>query len=49
MLVWMVKNGEFGAGSGKGFYDWHDPRNPKPRKLSKYIINSAEDMVHQIR
>lgn len=48
MLVRMVKNGEFGASSGKGFYDWSDPRNPRPRKLAQYIINTAEDMMHQI-
>ena len=49
MLVGMVKNGEFGASSGKGFYDWHDPRNPKPRKLTEYIINTAEDMTDTLK
>lgn len=49
MLVQMVKNGEFGASSGKGFYDWSDPRHPRPRKLAQYIINTAEDMTQQIR
>ncbi|MEE4263005.1 MAG: 3-hydroxyacyl-CoA dehydrogenase family protein [Desulfobacteraceae bacterium] len=48
MLVSMVKDGEFGASSGKGFYDWSDPRRPRPRKLSRYIIDSAEDMTGQI-
>ncbi len=36
LLMRMVKNGEFGASSGKGFYDWSDPRNPKARDLSHY-------------
>jgi len=48
MLVRMVKNGEFGASSGKGFYDWRDPRNPRPRKLSEYIIRSAENMTQNV-
>ena len=45
MLMRMVKNKEFGAGSGKGFYDWSDPRNPRPRKLAQYIITNAENMT----
>ncbi len=49
MLVSMVKNGEFGASSGKGFYDWTDPRRPRARKLSRYTIDSAEDMTGQIK
>ena len=49
MLMRMVKNGEYGAGSGKGFYDWSDPRNPRPRKLSKYIIKNAEDMTENVK
>jgi 3-hydroxyacyl-CoA dehydrogenase len=49
MLISMVKNGEFGASSGKGFYDWSDPRHPRARKLSRYIIDSAEDMTGQIK
>ena len=48
-LMRMVKNGEFGASSGKGFYDWSDPRNPKPRDLSQYVIGAAEDMTDQIK
>jgi 3-hydroxybutyryl-CoA dehydrogenase len=48
MLIGMVKNGEYGASSGKGFYDWRDPRNPKPRKLSEYIIGTAEDMTRKV-
>jgi 3-hydroxyacyl-CoA dehydrogenase len=42
MLMRMVKNGEFGASSGKGFYDWSDPRNPRARDLSEYVIKTAE-------
>jgi 3-hydroxyacyl-CoA dehydrogenase len=48
MLIRMVKNGEFGAGSGKGFYDWSDPRNPRPRKLAEYVIGTAEDLVQKM-
>ena len=49
MLISMVKNGEFGAGSGKGFYDWSDPRHPKARDLSHYVVGSAEDMTDQLK
>jgi len=49
MLIRMVKNGEFGASSGKGFYDWSDPHNPKPRQLTQYIIGNAEDMVQKVK
>ena len=45
LLIRMVKKGEYGAGSGKGFYDWSDPRNPKARDLSDYVIGTAEDMT----
>jgi 3-hydroxybutyryl-CoA dehydrogenase len=48
-LMRMVKNGEYGAGSGKGFYDWSDPRNPKPRDLSHYVVGAAEDMTAPIK
>ncbi len=48
-LIRMVKNGEFGASTGKGFYDWSDPRNPKARDLSEYVVSSAEDMTDQIK
>ncbi|UCD77230.1 MAG: 3-hydroxyacyl-CoA dehydrogenase family protein [Desulfobacterales bacterium] len=48
-LMRMVKNGEYGASSGKGFYDWSDPRNPKARDLSHYVIGSAEDMTAQLK
>jgi 3-hydroxybutyryl-CoA dehydrogenase len=47
-LMRMVKNGEFGASSGKGFYDWADPRNPRARDLSKYVVRSADDMTEQV-
>jgi len=29
----MVTLGLLGAKTGKGFYDWSDPRNPKPLDL----------------
>ena len=49
MLMRMVKSGEYGAASGKGFYDWSDPHNPRPRKLSQYIIATAENMTDTVR
>ncbi|UCF90801.1 MAG: 3-hydroxyacyl-CoA dehydrogenase family protein [Desulfobacterales bacterium] len=49
LLMRMVKNGEFGASSGKGFYDWSDPRNPKARDLSRYVVGAAEDMTGQLK
>ena len=48
-LMRMVKNGEFGASSGQGFYDWSDPRNPKARDLSHYVIGTAEDMLDPLQ
>lgn len=45
LLVQMVKNGELGASTGKGFYDWSDPRNPKPRDLSHYRIGTVDDLT----
>lgn len=47
-LIRMVKNGELGASSGKGFYDWSDPRNPKARDVSKYVIGTAEEMLNSL-
>ena len=49
LLMRMVKNGEYGASSGKGFYDWSDPRNPKARDLSEYVVSSAEDMTAPLK
>ena len=48
-LMRMVKNGEYGASSGKGFYDWSDPRNPKARDLSQYVISTAEDLTDTLK
>jgi 3-hydroxyacyl-CoA dehydrogenase len=48
VLVRMVKNGEFGATTGQGFYDWSDPRNPKPRDLSEYVITNADQMTELV-
>ena len=48
-LMSMVKNGELGASSGKGFYDWSDPRNPKARDLPQYVIGTAEDMTDKLK
>ncbi len=47
-LISMVKKGENGLSSGKGFYDWSDPRNPKARDLSEYVIATAEDMTDKV-
>lgn len=49
MLIRMVKNGEYGASSKKGFYDWSDPRNPEPRDLSAYVVGGAEDMIGAVK
>jgi 3-hydroxyacyl-CoA dehydrogenase len=49
LLVRMVRNGEFGAGSGKGFYDWSDPRKPAPRDLSHYLAGTAEQMTAALK
>ena len=49
LLMRMVKNGEYGAGNGTGFYDWSDPRNPKARDFSGYLVGNAEDMTGSIR
>lgn len=48
-LMRMVKDGEYGASSGKGFYDWSDPRNPKARDMSKYVIGSVEEMLEHLK
>jgi 3-hydroxybutyryl-CoA dehydrogenase len=45
LLMRMVKNGEYGASSKKGFYDWTDPRNPKPRDLSACVVETVEDLT----
>ncbi len=45
LLIRMVKNGEFGAATGTGFYDWSDPRKPAPRDLAHYVVGSAEHMT----
>ena len=49
ILVRMVNNGEMGAGTGKGFYDWSDPRNPKGRDMSQYVVGTAEDMTGHVK
>jgi 3-hydroxybutyryl-CoA dehydrogenase len=48
-LIRMVKNGDYGASSGKGFYDWSDPRNPKARDMSHYVVGSVEDMADSLK
>jgi 3-hydroxybutyryl-CoA dehydrogenase len=49
LLIRMVQNGELGASSGKGFYDWSDPRNPKPRDLSHYVATTTEQMLEHVK
>jgi 3-hydroxyacyl-CoA dehydrogenase len=48
LLVRMVKNGEYGASNQKGFYDWSDPRHPKPRDLSAYVVANAGDLTDAV-
>ena len=49
LLMRMVKNGEYGASNKKGFYDWSDPRHPKPRDLSAYVVGNAEDLTDALK
>lgn len=49
MVARMVKNEEWGSTKGKGFYDWTDPRNPKPRDLSQYQLTSADAVLEAIK
>ena len=49
LLVRMVQRGEHGASTGKGFYDWSDPRNPRARDISELGIRSAEDMLAAVK
>ena len=49
LLVQMVKNKEYGSATGKGFYDWSDPRNPKARDLSCYQIKTADDWIKVLK
>lgn len=49
LLVRMVKSGEHGANTGKGFYDWSDPRNPKARDLSHLVTTTAEQLIELIK
>lgn len=48
MLMRMVKNGEYGSSSGKGFYDWTDPRNPKARDLSSYQLTTVDSTLDHV-
>jgi 3-hydroxyacyl-CoA dehydrogenase len=49
LLVQMVKNKEFGSATGKGFYDWSDPRNPKARDFSHYEVKAVEDLTRLLK
>ena len=41
--------GDHGANTGKGFYDWSDPRKPKARDMSAYVVGTAEDMLATLK
>lgn len=45
ILARMIRAGELGANTGKGFYDWSDARNPKPRDLSHYQIHTVDHLL----
>jgi 3-hydroxybutyryl-CoA dehydrogenase len=49
ILMRMVNAGENGASTGMGFYDWSEPRNPKPRDLSHYIVETADDILANLK
>jgi len=49
LLARLVKEGSFGAATGKGFYDWTDRKNPKARDFSNWVIGTAEDITAQLR
>ncbi len=49
ILARMVKNGDHGTMTGKGFYDWSDPRNPKPRDFGAYVVKSADDLLDMLK
>ena len=48
ILLRMVQDGAHGANTGKGMYDWSDPRNPKARDLSCYKVGGVEDLLKPI-
>ena len=49
LLARLVKDGEFGSATGKGFYDWTDPRNPKARDFSGYLLRSADEFTAKLK
>lgn len=49
LLARLVKDGEFGSATGKGFYDWSDARNPKPRDFSGYLVRTAEELTAKLK
>ncbi|MCC6749358.1 MAG: 3-hydroxyacyl-CoA dehydrogenase family protein [Deltaproteobacteria bacterium] len=49
LLMRMVKAGEYGSAVGKGFYDWSDPRNPKPRDLSHYLVGNVDSLLEHVK
>ncbi len=48
-LMRMVQAGLYGASTGKGFYDWSNPRKPQPCDMSDYVVASAEDMLAALK
>jgi len=49
LLMRMVQDGDHGANTGKGFYDWSDPRKPKARDMSGYVVGTVEDMLATLK
>jgi len=49
ILVRMVKAGENGANSGKGFYDWSDRKAPKARDLAQYVIRDTDGLLGSVK
>lgn len=49
ILMRMVKAGEHGANTGKGMYDWSNPREPKPRDLSQYVVKTTDDLLEHTK
>ncbi len=49
LLMRMVKSGDHGANTGRGFYDWSNPRKPVARDMSELVVGAAEDMLDTLK
>jgi 3-hydroxyacyl-CoA dehydrogenase len=49
ILARLVKDGEHGANSGKGLYDWSDPHAPRPRDMSHLVVSDLDDLLDNIK